>query len=198
MNKYSTIFFDWSGVIADDSGDEFVNQLLKSVGATDYQAKEIIETYFVDFLKGSFSEVKFWDKLKTNYGFNITKPTSEEFKKWQGLIANNDILKLIYKIKSRGFKVAVLTNIIKPVYDIIQQTGSYDVFDEVIASCEVGLAKPQEEIYEIALKRLGVSAQQSIFIDDKKINIETANKIGFKTILAQSPDQIIHDLEKII
>lgn len=198
MGKYSVIFFDWSGVVADDSGDDFIEQLFKSIGATDTQAKEIIETYFVDFLKGVFSEVEFWDKLKTSYGFDIIEPTSKEFKSWRGLIANEYMLEIANKAKSQGLKIAVLTNIIKPVYDIIQQSGQYSLFDDVVASCEVGLVKPQKEIYKLALKRLGVSAQKSIFIDDKKINIETANEMGLKTILAQSPSQIIHDLEKLI
>lgn len=198
MGKYSVIFFDWSGVIADDSGDDFIEQLFKNIGATDAQAKEIIETYFVDFSKGVLSEVEFWDKLRTSYGFDIIEPISKEFKKWRGLSANNNILEIANKLKAQGFKIVVLTNIIKPVYDIINQSGQYDLFDGVVASCEVGLVKPQKEIYDLALKRLGVSAQKSIFIDDKRINIETAKEMGFTTILAQSPNQIIHDLEKLI
>lgn len=198
MSGYSAIFFDWSGVVTDDSGDDFIEQLFISVGANDCQVKEIIETYFVDFLKGVLSEVEFWDRLKTNYGFDITEPTSQQFKKWRGLAANRGVLELVKNAKSQGLRVAVLTNIIKPVYDIINQSGQYGLFDDVIASCEVGLAKPQIEIYELALERIGVSAQQSIFIDDKTTNIEAANKMGFKTILAQNPNQIIHDLEKLV
>ncbi len=198
MDKYSTIFFDWSGVIADDSGDEFIEQLLRNVGATDTQVKEIIETYFVDFLKGTVSETEFWNNLKINYDLNITEPASKEFKKWRGLTANRDILALASKAKAQGFRIAVLTNIIEPVYNIIRQAGYYDLFDDVIASCVVGLVKPQEEIYELALERLGTTARQSIFVDDKQLNIEAATMMGFKAILAHNPTQIIHDLEKLI
>ena len=198
MSEYSTIFFDWSGVVADDSGDEFIKQLFRGIGATDDQVEKITETYFVDFLTGKISEIEFWNKLKINYNLNITELTSEEFKKWRGLIANKDILTLASEVKARGFRIAVLTNIIEPVYNIIRRAGYYDLFDEVIASCKVGLVKPQKEIYKLALGRLGATARQSIFIDDKRSNIETANMMGFKTILAQNPNQIIHDLEKLV
>jgi epoxide hydrolase-like predicted phosphatase len=198
MVNYSTIFFDWSGVISDDSGDGFIKQMLLNAGATSYQAKEITETFFIDFLKGFLSEAEFWDKLKTNYGLKIIGQSSDELKKWLGLIPNKNILELVNKAKRQGLRVVVLTNIIKPVYDIIQKAGYYNLFDDAIASCVVGLAKPQREIYELALKRINVSPQESIFIDDKIVNIETANSIGFKTILAQNPTQIINDLEKLI
>ncbi len=194
MSKYSAIFFDWSGVVADDSGDDFIEQLFKNVGATDVQAKEIIETYFVDFLKGTISETELWRVLRRDYGFNITEAISKDFEKWPGLVANKEIIKFAYDLKVQGYKIAVLTNIIKPVYDIIKQTGQYDLFSDVVASCEVGMVKPNKEIYELALKNLGVIPQESIFIDDKIANIRAAEKIGFKTMLARNPQQIIDDL----
>jgi len=198
VNKYSTIFFDWSGVIADDSGDEFIDQLFRSVGATDNQIKEIIGTHFVDFLSGTVSETEFWNNLKINYRLNITEPTSKKFEKWRGLVANKDILELAGEAKARGFRIAVLTNIVEPVYDIIKRNGYYGLFDGVISSCKVGLVKPQKEIYELALKRFNTTAQQSIFIDDKQSNLETAARMGFKTILAESPDRIIREVRELI
>jgi putative hydrolase of the HAD superfamily len=196
--KYSTVFFDWSGVIADDSGDEFIEHLFRKVGATDGQTREIIKTYFVDFLSDRLSEIEFWDKLKIKYNLNITELTSKEFNKWRGLIVNRNIIEFANELKVNGLQVAVLTNIIKPVYNIIQLAGYYDLFDDVIASCEVGLVKPQKEIYTLALQRLGTTAQQSIFIDDNQFNVKTANEMGFKTILAHNPNQIIYDLKKLI
>ena len=180
--KYSTVFFDWSGVIADDSGDEFIEHLFRKVGATDGQTREIIKTYFVDFLSDRLSEIEFWDKLKIKYNLNITELTSKEFNKWRGLIVNRNIIEFANELKVNGLQVAVLTNIIKPVYNIIQLAGYYDLFDDVIASCEVGLVKPQKEIYTLALQRLGTTAQQSIFIDDNQFNVKTANEMGLKTI----------------
>lgn len=195
MNRgYTTIFFDWSGVVADDSGDDFINQLLRGVGADDDQIEVIIETYFENFLLGQLSEIEFWERLKTNYGFNITNPTSGSFKIWRGLVANKDIIALSSEAKAKGLRTAVLTNIIEPVYDIIKQSGGYDFFDEVIASCKVGLIKPQREIFQLALDRLQTIAQQSIFIDDKQVNLDTASAMGLKTILAQNPNQIIRDV----
>ncbi|MDD3013597.1 MAG: HAD family phosphatase [Candidatus Gastranaerophilales bacterium] len=198
MNNDLTIFFDWSGVVADDTGDEFIKSLLRNVGADDNLALTIFENEFTQFMKGHILENDFWNILRKKYNLDVKEPYAGKFNHWVGLKANNDIVRYVDSLKSKGVKVAVLTNIIKPVYEIIKKTGGYNVFDSVIASCEVGLVKPQKEIYDFALNCLETTAKKSIFVDDKIQNIEAAAKMGFKTILAKNSHQIIQDLDKII
>jgi epoxide hydrolase-like predicted phosphatase len=191
---YAAIYFDWGGVIANDPGDEFLTELIRSVGASDEQIKEIFEIYMKRFMRGQISEAEYWQELRTKYGLTIHDSISDEFKKWQGLVANNDILALVKEAKSRGLKVAILSNVIEPTYNVIEAAGYYGLFDEVIASCKVGFVKPEKEIYEIALNRFNVTAPESIFIDDKQYCLDPAEAMGFQTILAQSPGQIIRDV----
>lgn len=191
--KYSAIFFDWGGVVADDPGDEFLGKLLQDIGATPVQIQEIFETYMKRFMRGQISEADYWRELQANYGFRIHASISDEFKKWRGLEANQDILALVKEAHDNGLKTAVLSNVIEPTYNVLQQAGYYDLFDVIIASCKVGYAKPEEEIYQLAVERLGVSAEQSIFIDDKQLCLDPARHMGFKTILAQNPEQIMQD-----
>lgn len=199
MNShYKTVFFDWGGVIADDPGDEFLGQILKQIGATDEQIQEISKAYMPRFMRGQISESEYWNALRSNYGLEIHDSISDEFKKWSGLVANQDVLALVEEAKSQGLQVAVLSNVIEPTYKTLQQAGYYDLFDGVIGSCEVGLAKPQVEIYELALSRMKTTADRSIFIDDKQKNLDPAAKMGFTTILAKSPTQIIEDTRALL
>lgn len=191
---YTTIFFDWGGVLANDPGDEFLGDLIRSIGASEEQVKEIFETYMKRFMRGQISEAEYWQELRSKYGLAIHDSISDEFKKWRGLVANNDILALAKEAKNQGLKIAILSNVIEPTYNVIKAAGYYDLFDEVIASCKVGYVKPEEEIYKIALDRFGVTAQESIFIDDTQHCLDPAAQMGFKTILARSPEQIIDDV----
>lgn len=193
--KYTTIFFDWGGVIANDPGDEFLGQLLRDVGASETQVQEIFETYMKRFMRGEISEAKYWQELRGKYGLSIHDAISDEFKRWRGLVANDDILALAKEAKDKGLNIAILSNVIEPTYNVIEQAGYYDLFDEVIASCKIGYIKPEKEIYSIALERFGVTAQESIFIDDKQSLLDPAEQMGFETILAQDPEQIIHDVQ---
>src|SRR5438552_573569 len=131
--KYTTIFFDWGGVIANDPGDEFLVQLLRDVGATEVQVQEIFETYMKRFMRGKISEAVYWQELRTKYGLIIHDSISDEFKKWRGLVANDDVLALAKEAKDKGLNVAILSNVIEPTYNVIEQAGYYDLFDEVVA-----------------------------------------------------------------
>jgi putative hydrolase of the HAD superfamily len=146
------------------------------------------------FKRGEISEAEYWQELRTKYGLVIHDSISEEFKKWRGLAANDDVLALAKEAKNRGLRVAILSNVIEPTYNVIKAAGYYNLFDEIIASCKVGHVKPEEEIYKIALDRFGVTAKESVFIDDKQYCLDPAAQMGFKTILAQSPQQIISDV----
>jgi len=197
-NGYTTIFFDWGGVVADDPGDEFLTLLLRNLGASDEQVHEIFKTYMKRFMRDEISEKGYWDALKTNYGFTIDDSISDEFMKWTGLVANEEILALVDEAKAKGLRTAILSNVIEPTYNVLDRAGFYARFDETIASCKVGYAKPQREIYDLALEKLGATAEQSIFIDDKQKNLDPADEMGFTTVLAQNPTQIIRDLQNLI
>lgn len=193
-----TIFFDWGGVIADDPGDDFLLNLLRKIGATDTQAKEIYDGTMRRFIRGEISEAEYWQMLRERYGFTIHENISEDFKEWRGLVKNDEVLALVDEARAVGVQVALLTNVIEPTYNVLANAGYYDSFDAVIASCKVGLAKPQTEIYQLALEQMGAMAEKSLFIDDKQRNIDPARTLGFHTVLAENPTQIIEDVMRYI
>jgi len=197
-SKYSTIFFDWSGVIADDNGDEYIRKSLIDVGITESQVEEILRKYFSDFMLGNLSEIEYWSILKNKYKLDIPNQYNGVYDDWSGVAPNQNMMALVNELKKLGYEVGLITNIIKPVFDIIKKSGYYDIFDDTVASCEVGLIKPQLEIYTLALKRLGAEAQESIFIDDKQSNVDIAARMGFKTVLAKDARQIYSELRSII
>lgn len=194
MNNIDTVFFDWGGVIAGDPADDFLEKLLINIGATHAQIEDILATYKISFMRGEISEKEYWSQLNQKYNLSIHDTISDEFKKWKGLIVNEKILSLVNESKTNGYKVALLTNVIEPTYNVLKSAGRYEYFDAVIASCKVGLAKPEKEIYDLALKRLNTTPDKSIFIDDKQKNLDPAIAMGFHTILAEKPAQIISDL----
>ena len=91
-SRYDTVFFDWGGVIASDPGDEFLSDVLRNVGATEPQIREIFRTYMGRFMCGQISEAKYWKALSDEYGLSIPDTISDEFLKWNGLEANRDVM----------------------------------------------------------------------------------------------------------
>ena len=71
-------------------------------------------------------------------------------------------------------------------------------FDGLIISGKEKLVKPDAQIYKLAINRFNLIPQETVFIDDKKENIEAANKLGFLTIHLTNPEIIIQEINRFI
>jgi putative hydrolase of the HAD superfamily len=59
----------------------------------------------------------------------------------------------------------------------------HHLFDDIVCSAEVGMAKPEAEIFRLAASRLGVAPEECVFVDDWDQNIEAATKVGMTGVL---------------
>ncbi|MFA6003415.1 MAG: HAD family phosphatase [Elusimicrobiota bacterium] len=76
-------------------------------------------------------------------------------------------------------------------YDYIKQHYAFPKhIRAAVLSHELGMRKPEARIFEAALKIAKVSAEQAVFIDDLKPNVEAARKVGFHAILYKDPDDL--------
>jgi putative hydrolase of the HAD superfamily len=73
-----------------------------------------------------------------------------------------------------------------------------DLFDEVVISGEVGLRKPQPEIYHLTLERLGLLPAEAALVDDGSPNIDAAGRLGLTGVLHTSTAPTIDTLESIL
>ncbi len=97
-----------------------------------------------------------------------------------------DILSTLDRIKQAGVKICLISNadIIDKKYWGISPLKDY--FDDVIFSCDVGIVKPDKEIYRMAMDRLGVSPAHSIFIGDGGSDeLAGAKIVGMTTVLTE-------------
>lgn len=109
-----------------------------------------------------------------------------------------ETVELLHKIKAAGFKLYGLTNWSAEKFPIIKQNYAFcKLFDEIIVSGEVKLAKPDPAIFHLLLRKIERSAHECLFIDDSSCNIEAARDLGFHTIHYISPDQLEEELRKL-
>jgi putative hydrolase of the HAD superfamily len=81
--------------------------------------------------------------------------------------------------------------------DRIEKCGMRKIFGVFVSSCFVGLRKPESEIYRLALEITQIAPEQSCFIDDRALNLESAAKMGMVTIKMQTVEQLKADLGKL-
>ena len=72
------------------------------------------------------------------------------------------------------------------------------LFDAIVISGEVGLHKPQPEIYLLAAERLGAEPGSCVFVDDLRENVRGAERVGMTAILHREPEATVSRLEDLL
>jgi len=80
----------------------------------------------------------------------------------------------------------------------IYERAPTDLFDETVISGEVGMHKPQPEIYTLAAERLGVKPEDCVFVDDLRENVTGAEAVGMAAILHRDSAATVAKLEELL
>jgi len=132
------------------------------------QYKEAIEAFYERFL----------EMIEGNYEANI---------------------QLALSIQKLGYPIYILSNFPGDQFEKYRHNNNYiDQFDDRIISGDVGLAKPDKKIYELAIKKFNLVPENSLFIDDKIENIKGAESVGIKTIHLRKPEDLKILINKFI
>lgn len=98
---------------------------------------------------------------------------------------------LLIELKKAGYPVYGLSNWSAETFPLVRKKYEFfGLLDDIILSGEVRSIKPEPRIFEVALQRIGRSAQECLFIDDAPANVEQAQKMGFVTVQFRSPEQL--------
>jgi putative hydrolase of the HAD superfamily len=79
----------------------------------------------------------------------------------------------------------------------IEHCAMRKIFRVFVSSCFVGLRKPEQDIYRLALEITQMPAEESCFIDDRPLNLESAAKMGMHTVRMETVAQLTADLAKL-
>ena len=186
------IIFDIGGVILDDSNaniSKVFNKDMESVCKKAYggnfracilgkmSMKEHLEEYLGDPDYDALSKMLNPDNL------NIMCPLLKE---------NYDY---ICTLKEKGYHLYILSNLTKETYEYLNKTIDIPkYFDGAVFSYEIGMRKPDREIFEYIINKFNLRKEETIFFDDKQKNINASNDFGIKGFVFNSIEDIKENL----
>ncbi|MGB6477983.1 MAG: HAD-IA family hydrolase, partial [Candidatus Sulfotelmatobacter sp.] len=95
-------------------------------------------------------------------------------------------------------KTGLLSNIHPAMIAYLRENFEWlELFDFKTFSAEVRLIKPDPAIYEHTLRGLGVRAGETLFVDDREINVQAARELGIHAVQFRSVAQLRRELEAI-
>lgn len=90
-------------------------------------------------------------------------------------------------VRAAGYRTAILTNNIREWGAWRQICDADNLVDVVIDSCEVDMRKPNADIFELTVERLGSAIERTLFLDDFPWNIAGAEAVGLQTVHVTDP-----------
>ncbi len=150
-----------------------------------------------DCKRGRITYAEFWNRILSPLGIIDADKQADfvsrlfEGRDW----INPDMARLMRELKPR-YRLAVLSNTFDPEMEvrITDQHGLKEIFDVVVSSAAVGLAKPEAEIYTLTLERLSIAPGEGLFVDDMPRNTQAAEALGIPSIVFTTPTELRREL----
>ncbi len=184
------VVFDLGGVLLDNPASKMKSFISAVLDVSEEVLVTQISPLMADFQKGRISESEVLSQVSSDYEGKRSGYCSI----WRKAIESayspkKEMFSLLSELKQKGLKLGILSNTEMPVIEVLKKKD-YSIFDVLVFSCLEGVRKPEKEIYWLLVNRLGLKAEEIIFIDDREENIISASQIGLKSILFNSPQQV--------
>ena len=113
-----------------------------------------------------------------------------------GMGPDERMLAAVKRARAGGIRTGLISNSMgEGRYD---RAAFPELFDGVVISGEVGLHKPQPEIYLLGCERIGLPPGECVFVDDLRENCEGAEAVGMTAILHRGAERTVPELERLL
>lgn len=193
----SLLLFDVGGVLLSNAWDRMSRKAAAERFDLDWEGFEDRHEMVVDrFESGRLSLDEYLTRTVFYRERSFTTDEFIRFMKDQSQ-RHPDSLELVGSLSATGrYLLATLNNESRELNEHrIAIFGLAEYFSVFLSSCYLGIRKPDEEIYRLALDITQRQPEECLFIDDRAVNVESAHRIGIPTIHFHDPAQLKDDLE---
>jgi putative hydrolase of the HAD superfamily len=150
--------------------------------------------------RGRVTETEFLGALRRELAADLGhEPELHRFADiyFEALDVNEPMIGVMREARSRGYRMALLTNNVREWEPHWRAMVPVDeIFEVIVDSAYVGLRKPEREIYELTVERLGdgLTSSDCLFVDDVEVNIEAARELGMRAVHFRDNEQAIPEI----
>lgn len=195
---HKLVLFDLGGVVVEVESDRLVLQVAQLLGRPfdEVQAAVYHEELLLPFELGRIRARAYYEGLKAKLKIPWTY---EQFVlAWNGIFRENKDVTFIMERLRRRHTLMALTNTNELHLGFIQKTvTSLGMLTDWIASCDVGVRKPDPQIYLLALERAKAKPSEAVYVDDRPEMVEAGRGLGLHAIRFENSRQLEQDLQAI-
>lgn len=192
------VIFDYGMVLTGQPNAAAHDTMLRITGLPHDQFEAL---YWADrhaYDEGKITGLQFWQNLVRAANLNLDAANIDELNLWDARMwttQNPAMLAWQQQLKQRGIRTAILSNMGDTVLANMEREFDWlSRFDVLIWSFQHKMAKPDSAIYHRTLEQLHTRPEETLFIDDRLVNIEAARALGLVTILFSTVEKLRDDL----
>jgi putative hydrolase of the HAD superfamily len=189
------VVFDYGGVLCRDQPAEDRRALMAACGVAD--GERFWVTYWElrpPYDRGTLSPADYWRwVVGRDLGAALDTVEALDVASWSH--PYEQTLELAGKLAATGTRLALLSNCPAPMAAAIDGMGWADLVPDRFYSCRLGVTKPDPVIFETVLGRLGATAAEVTFVDDRPENVAAAAGAGLRALLFTDPATLAEDLQ---
>jgi putative hydrolase of the HAD superfamily len=175
------IVFDYGEVISISQSEADRAALVEISGLETALFWELYDRYREDLDQGVTLPREYWNLIARDAGVEWPPATLQQLwaadiRSW--ISVEPGTVQLLAELHAGGTRVALLSNAGFDFSDPFRHSPMAAYFEAMFVSAELGLIKPDPEIYRVVARELGITLEQMVFIDNKKINVDAAVALG--------------------
>lgn len=147
---------------------------------------------------GHLDDMEHWRVVLEHFHQTDITPLEAYYKFFSGDVINEELLEYARSLK-KDCKIGLLSNAWVNARERLGKLFEFiDVFDVAVFSSEMGVRKPQKEIFDLMLAKMQAQPNEAIFIDDFNINIRGAEEAELKSILFKNNQDTIREVNAFL
>jgi putative hydrolase of the HAD superfamily len=199
LPKITAIFWDIGGVLLSNAWDREQRQrTLKQFDLDEVEFESRHEMLVSSFERG---KITLQEYLERTIFYRPRSFTLDAFKKYMFSLSQPipETLQLANELSRSGkYLMSTINNESKELNLFrIQTFGLREIFSLFVSSCFVGLRKPEEAIYRLALDITQRPPEECCFVDDRPLNLDSASRLGMHVIRMENAEQLSQELESL-
>ncbi|MFN8401783.1 MAG: HAD family phosphatase [Anaerolineales bacterium] len=197
--KIKAVFFDFGGVIQRTEYQAPRQQLAQRFGM-EYEDIDNIVFNSPTAKQATVGDIpvnKHWEAVAKRLKVDKKEIEKVEAEFFAGDLLDLSILEYLRSLRPR-YVTGLISNAWSDMREYLIRKKIDDAFEHLTISAEVGVAKPEAKIYQLALEQAQVKAGEAVFVDDVLANIEACEAVGMKGIHFKDPHASIEQLKKLL